>query len=544
MSPQALLTKGRTGHFRERADGQGRWSLPRAIAAPSRLGRSRFLFLIICLILALGPLVLAGESAPILAILHTNDVHGRFAASDKSIGHDRIAAVLAETRQWIPATLLLDAGDAVQGSGLVSWNQGEAAIEIMNAAGYDALTLGNHEFDYGWDNLALLADKAEFPFLTQPAVSENAPGFEAAVLFERGGRRIGVFGLTTPETKQSSAGGFGKHFGETDELLAYAAAMTASLRSAGAEAVVCLTHLGVEDAGFLTSYDLRDRVSGIDVIIDGHSHTPLAEIIQAAGKSLIVSTGEYAEALGVVEFHCADGKLIPLARSITKEETAGLAPNPSVAAIIAKWSAEAEGRNGRVLARSAAALDASRWLVRTQEAELGNLLADAIRAATDCEAAFINGGGIRSSLPAGEVTAADIEDVLPYDATVLTAKLLGGIIKEALEHGVSRYPEEFGGFLQVSGLTFSFDPKHPAGKRITGVTIGGLPLDADRLYKISVVDWLAFGGDGYEMLVEPFKKLPASEMPKLIDVFARHLNQHKDGPPPVIEGRISPQVRK
>lgn len=494
-----------------------------------------------CLLLALGASIFAGESTPIIAILHTNDVHGRFAESAKVIGHDRIATLFKETRRRIPATVLLDAGDAIQGTGLVKWNKGRAAIAVMNAAGYDALVLGNHEFDYGWDNLTALARQADFPFLTQPVVSEDTSGFIAAALFERGGRRIGVFGLTTPETKQSSDGGFGRYFGETEELLAYAGAMAASLRRAGAEVVVCLAHLGVDDQGFITSYELRDRVGGIDVIVDGHSHTPLSEIAQVEGKALIVSTGEHAEAVGMVEFHCQAGRLVATARSIAKDETDDdIVPDAAVSAVIAKWVAESEAHGKTVLTRSPIFLAADRLVMRTRETELGNLMADAIRQATDCDAALINGGNIRAPLPEGKVTVADIDAMLPYDTTILTAEVPGGAIREALELSVSRYPGEFGGFLQVSGLTFAFDPAKPAGKRVIDIAVGGKPLDDDRLYRIAACDWLAAGGDGYEMLIEPFKKAAGNEILVLIDLFVRYLNERKFELTPTLEERIVP----
>lgn len=497
-----------------------------------------------CLVLFLGSIGLAGEGEPAMAILHTNDVHGRFAVSDEAIGHDRIAALFEETRRKIPATLLLDAGDAVQGSGLVKWNKGKAAIEIMNAAGYDAMALGNHEFDYGWDELTALAALAEFPFLTQTVVSEGAPGFEAAALFERGGRRMGVFGLTTPETRQASGGGVGRYFGETEELLAYAGAMAAALRRSGAEVVVCLAHLGVDDQGFLTSYELRDRVGGIDVIVDGHSHTPLAEIVQAEGRALIVSTGEHAEAVGLVEFHCIGGRLVPLARSLAKEEVNRLEPNPVTEAIVARWVTAAGERGSTVLTRSPVFLDASRANVRTRETELGNLLADAVRSATGCDVAVVNGGNIRAPLPEGNVTIADIDAMLPYDSTIQTAKVRGGAIRDALELSVSRYPGEFGGFLQVSGVVFAFDPDRPTGSRVTTVEIGGRPLEDDQLYEMATCDWLASGGDGYEMLIEPFKNPSGDEVVALADMFIRYLDGRGADEAPTIEGRIVPDGKQ
>lgn len=498
-----------------------------------------------CLFLLLAAAAAGSDSAdssPVMAvILHTNDVHGHFAASDRTLGHDRVAAIFRDVRRRVPAALLLDAGDAAQGAPLVKWNRGEAAVEIMNAAAYDGMTLGNHEFDYGWDATLRLAALADFPVFTQPVVSGGEKGFEAAAVFERGGRRIGVFGLTTPETKQASAGGAGREFGSTEEILAYAGAMAHSLRRAGAEIVVCLAHLGVDPQGFITSYDVRDGVDGIDLIVDGHSHTPLADIVQADGRALVVSAGEHAQALGLVEFRCEGGRLRPFARSIAWDEAADFAPDPAVAAVVAKWVGETNARGSRVLARTSAEWSAERAVVRVREAGIGNAITDAMREATGADAAMLNGGGIRSGLPAGDVTVNDFEAVLPFDMTVRTARVRGGVIGEALELSVSRHPSEFGGFLQLSGIVLVFDAVKPAGRRVVSVSIGGEPLDADRFYSLSLCDWIAGGGDGYGMFVEPFRGSFGAGAPLLVDVFADYLNR-RGGGEPAVEGRIAAQV--
>ena len=476
-----------------------------------------------------------------MVILHTNDVQGRQAASSEAIGHDRIAALFAEMRRTTPATFLFDAGDAAQGTALVKWNKGEAAIDIMNAAGYDGMVLGNSDFDYGWDNALALADKAEFPIFTQSFVLRNAPGLQTAALFERGGRRLGVFGLTTPETVQASYGGFGRNFGTTEELFAYADANVQALRKAGAEVVVALTHLGKDDLGFLTSYQLRDNVQGIDVIIDGHnySNTPLLDIVQVEGKALIVAAAEHAQSLGVVEFYSINGRLTPRARSIAREDAATASPAPSVTTVIDRWISESRARGARVVTRSPVRLNADRISLRSRETELGNLTTDAMRAATGADVALLNGGSIRDSLPQGDVTNAAIEGILPYDTTVIKAEVPGSILREALELGVSHYPNEAGGFLQASGISFSFDPAQPAGKRLLQVAVGGQPLNDARVYTVATGDWIASGGDDFVMLKAPFKTPLDGKTWTLIDILAEYLNQNGNKPIPGIEGRIT-----
>ncbi|MDR1192614.1 MAG: 5'-nucleotidase C-terminal domain-containing protein [Peptococcaceae bacterium] len=489
-----------------------------------------------------------------LTILHTNDVHGAFEKSDAAIGHDVIAGIYDAYKDAAQRpVLLLDAGDAVQGVYFVGQSRGEAAIDIMNAVGYDAMTVGNHEFDYGFPRLRELGAKAAFPFLLKDALSDGADNFAPYVVIERGGERVGVFGVTTPQTAAGSVGGIeladaGKSFGSVAELIDQARAAVAALRlDEKVDVVVCLSHLGVEDIGFGTSYDIRDNVEGIDVIIDGHSHTALADIEQAGGKAPITSTGTAAVAVGVVDFVKGDdGKFTVDAHSIFKADAEAFAPRPEVAAVIANWSETVETAGAEIVASIKEDIPLARSLLRTGESVAGNLVADAMRAASGADVALENGGGVRDtnpSLPAGDLTRKQLITVLPFGNVPQMAAVKGSVLKEALEHGIASYPTPMGGFPQVSGVTFTFNLLAPAGARILEIKVGGEPLDPGKTYTLATNDFTGpLGGDGYGMLREPFasQALPIKEtgLATLDEVLIWYLSEHADDVKYETEGRV------
>jgi 2',3'-cyclic-nucleotide 2'-phosphodiesterase (5'-nucleotidase family) len=520
--------------------------------------KKRFLLTVFASVLAaclFAAPALAAEDTQDLVILHTNDVHGAFEASNSAIGHDVIAAIFdrykAETNG---AVLMLDAGDAAQGVYFVGQSRGEAAVEIMNAVGYDAMTVGNHEFDYGWPRLKELAALAEFPVLLPDSLSGGAENFKPCAVFERGGLRIGVFGLTTPEAGFKSVGGIeladgGKSFGDAESLVRDARAAVTKLRDEEkVDIVVCLAHLGTEDIGYGTSYDVRDNVEGIDVIIDGHSHTALADIGQAEGKALIASTGSSSAALGVLAFAKGeDGRYAVSAHSVDKETASETAPKAEVSAVIADWSATVDKAGSEIVAELKQDIPLVRTLLRGGEAVAGNLVADAMRAASGADVAIENGGGVRDtnpSLPAGELTRKQIISVLPFGNVLQMAEVKGAVLKAALEHGVSSYPTLSGGFPQVSGVKFTFDPLAPAGARIAEIAVGGEALDPDKLYRLATNDFTGtLGGDNYTMLREPFSEnpLPLKEtgFATLDEVLIWYLTAHAGDVRYGLDGRIA-----
>jgi 5'-nucleotidase len=474
------------------------------------------------LLMSFGITIYADDESKDIIIYHLNDVHGYFQGSDSTIGHDVIAGIVETTKEQDDATFLVSAGDMIQGTYFANNNRGEAAMEIMDATGYDVMTLGNHEFDYGIDRLLELRSVADKPeFMTQAGF--GGIHWAAPQVFKTADYTVGFFGITTPDTVQSSNGGRDVDFGTFENIITYANDTAKELKDDGADVVICVTHMGIYDEGFGDIYKLRDGTDGIDLFIDGHSHTPLADITEEEGKPLIVSTGQYAENLGKVTF-TPDGNggftidaycITPAMVSEIPISESGKTKEAEVKAVIDKWAAHADELGKTVLAQNDNVMTAVRADLRTRETILGDFVSDAIKAVTGADVAVMNGGSIRADIPAGDITVADIENVLPFVNFILMAEVDGKTFREMLEHSVAEYPNETGGFLQISGASFTFDPTKSAGSRITNIIVGGKPLADDDVIKVAANDWISGGGDGYTMLETVFAKTLPTPHPEI-----------------------------
>ena len=458
-----------------------------------------------------------------IVILHTNDVHGAI---------DNYASVAALKDAYEAAgaqVLLMDAGDFSQGSTSVNVSEGATAVELMNMAGYDVATTGNHEFDYGYANLKTLMEQAEFPILAANAFTAEGELAmdEANTTFQLGDVTVGVFGLATPETatKAHPAKLEGVTFLAEDELFACAQEQVDELTAAGCDYIICLGHLGIDaESTGNRSIDLLENVTGIDVFIDGHSHSTQSDIAEETngtgmvGDTILTSTGTKLESVGVVDI-AADGTID--ASTISMEElnaTEGFTPDQDIATRVSEINAQIEEDMGQVIGTSEVDLDGVRENVRASETNLGDLITDAMlwQAGQDNEevdAAITNGGGIRASIAAGDITKKSVNDVLPFGNTLYVVELTGAELLEALEASTYCTPEPVGAFPQVAGIEFTINTgaAYDAGEnypgttyaepasinRVTILTVGGQAFDADATYTIVTNDFLAAGGDTY-----------------------------------------------
>lgn len=458
-----------------------------------------------------------------IVILHTNDVHGAI---------DNYASVAALKDAYEAAgaqVLLMDAGDFIQGSTSVNVSQGANAVELMNMAGYDVATTGNHEFDYGYANLKTLMEQAEFPILAANAFTAEGELAmdEANHTFQLGDVTVGVFGLATPETatKAHPAKLEGVTFLAEDELFACAQEQVDELTAAGCDYIICLGHLGIDaESTGNRSIDLLENVTGIDVFIDGHSHSTQSDIAEETngtgmvGDTILTSTGTKLESVGVVDI-AADGTID--ASTISMEDlnaTEGFTPDQDIATRVSEINAQIEEDMGQVIGTSEVDLDGVRENVRASETNLGDLITDAMlwQAGQDNEevdAAITNGGGIRASIAAGDITKKSVNDVLPFGNTLYVVELTGAELLEALEASTYCTPEPVGAFPQVAGIEFTINTgaAYDAGEnypgttyaepasinRVTILTVGGQAFDADATYTIVTNDFLAAGGDTY-----------------------------------------------
>jgi 2',3'-cyclic-nucleotide 2'-phosphodiesterase (5'-nucleotidase family) len=467
-------------------------------------------------------------SGPLLAIIHTNDTHGHDAAveaTDEAAGNFSMAAVAALKAEWEGKgyeVLLVDAGDATQGMPLVDTALGAPAIAFMNACGYQLMTVGNHEFDWGSDVLAANEKAAEFPFLSANVLDRQTGElrFTANKVFELAdGTKVGFFGLTTPSTMTTAGpkvvSGF--DFLNGDDLIACAKGQVKELRDQGCDIVVCLGHLGNNEAGVITSRDLLRQVDGIDLLIDGHDHKEVQEDVSGA---FLVETGCYLRNIGVVVI---DGG-VPSPELVAAGSYAGI--DNAVQSIIDSENARTESELNVVLGLTPFRLNGEREPgVRSQETNLGDFCAEALRWTASAElgievdAGLLNGGGIRVSVEPGDITLGTIKAVFPFSNDLAVVNVTGAQLLEALEAACQAVgtDKRIGAFPQVSGITFIVDasvpyaegPAYPnstypspaaPGARVTITDVAGRGFDEGASYSIATLAFICGGGDTYHAI--------------------------------------------
>lgn len=498
-----------------------------------------------------------------VTILHTNDTHSHHEpGANGNGGAARQAAVVDQVRAEGGNVVLLDGGDRFTGTLFHQQYRGSDSARIMNAIAYDAMTLGNHEFDDGDDVLAAFVDAVEFPVVTA-----NVDFSESAVLagkippytvLEVGGQQIGIIGLVTPDTPSISSPGDELVFNA--DLVGVTQAMVDELTAAGVNKIILVTHIGLD-----ADMEVAAGVTGLDVIVGGHSHTLLGNAyVASAGEYpvivenpngepvYIVQAGEHDMYLGRLDVTfdaegvvtAAAGDTILLSRYIT--------PDPEVEALVTELAGPIEElRATEIGANAEVFLVGDRLVCRVEECLLGDLITDALRAETGAQIAITNGGGIRADIDEGAITLGEVLTVLPFGNVTATFEISGADIVAALEHGVSRVTVEngtvvrtgaSGGFPQVSGLRFTFDPTQEAGSRIVSVEVEGADgtfaaIDPAATYSVATNNFTRQGGDGYTMFAE--NAINPYDFGKTLDqVLAEYLAELAVVEP-AVEGRIT-----
>jgi len=448
----------------------------------------RRLAAVLCLSLCLpGPACTTTET---LTILHVNDFHGSLqptrtgADRPEEGGAARLAALVKTERT--PTTLFLAAGDLMQGTNLSNLFAGRPVIEAFNLMGLDAAAVGNHEFDDGQPALSERAAEARFPFLAANIAGDGP--WQPTLIRKVGSLRVAIFGLTTEETPVAThpRNVQGLVFNNAVET---ARTLVAELRPQ-ADLIVALTHLGAEE-----DEKLAAAAPGIDVIIGGHTHTRI-EKPATIGETLLLQAYERGVFLGRLDLEVTKGKVLAH-RYRLLPVTAAAGEDPAVAALVAAYLQQSGDKMNEVVGTAAVDLEGGKEAMRSRETTLGDLVADVMREAAGADVALINGGTIRAGIPAGPVTVGAIYNVLPFDNWLISFAVTGKELRESLETGVARVEVRDGGFPQVSGMSYTFDPEAPAGSRIVAVSVGGAPLEETRRYVLATHDFLAAGGNGY-----------------------------------------------
>lgn len=448
-----------------------------------------------------------------LTILHTSEHHGQ-ALPIERMGQKREgglaarARVIADVRKVGPAVLLVDSGDLLIGTPMSSVFRGEPDIKAMNLMGYQAVTVGNHEFDFGLDHLRGMQALARFPFLCSNLTGKGVElPCRGSTVVPVGDLSIGLISLlgrrNFPDT-------FNREVVQLLDLrdpLETARASARALKQEGAHLVLAVTHQEDEE-----DLALLSQVPEIDAVIGGH--TPGFDGLRTAGSvapvaestnpgPIFVKTHRQGRTIGRLDLTLDRMPDDPTKVKVVKAQARNLPigedikPDQSVQELVQDYARKMDALGATVVGRAVVDLDGETTTVRTSESNLGNLLADLARLEFGTDLALVNSGQIRDSIPAGPVDLTCVLRVLPFGSTLVTISISGQELRAALENSVSRLPATNGRFLQVSGLTVTYDPQAPTGSRVREVRVGDKPLDQVRRYTVTTDSFIADGGDGY-----------------------------------------------
>lgn len=492
-----------------------------------------------------------------ITILHTNDFHARFepiskydstcgeednAAGDCFGGSPRLQTAITEAKARAGNYLLVDGGDQFQGTLFYTYYKGKLAAEMMNQMGYDAMTVGNHEFDDGPEVLRGFVDSVDFPVLMSNADLSGEDllkgEIQKSTIIEKDGEKIGLIGLTPQDTDELSSPGKNVIF--TNPVDAVQSEVD-KLTEEGVNKIVVLSH-----SGYNVDLKVAEETTGVDVIVGGHSNTLLGDMDGAEGPyptmvkdTAIVSAYAYGKFLGELNVTFDDEGNITEASGAPLIMDAAVTEDAATKERISEAAKPLDEIRNKVIGESTDEINGSRDMCRAEECPMGNLVADAMLDRVKdqgIEIAITNGGGLRASIDSGEVTMGEVLTVLPFQNTLSTFQVTGAVIKEALENGVSEMEEGGGRFPQVSGISFTVTPSAEVGSRISDVMVGDAALDEAKTYGVVSNNFVRNGGDGYKMFISA--KQAYDFGPDLADVAAEFIAANTPYTP-ATDGRIT-----
>ncbi|MCZ7498762.1 5'-nucleotidase C-terminal domain-containing protein [Agrobacterium deltaense] len=507
-----------------------------------------------------------------LNILHINDFHSRIESINKFDstcsaeeegknecfgGAARLLTAINQTRDALKAqgknVLLLNAGDNFQGSLFYTTYKGTVEAEVLNAMKFDAMTVGNHEFDDSEDGLAGFLDKVQFPVVTANVVATAASKIgdrvKPSIVLEVGGQKIGIVGAVANDTAELATPGPNITIAED---VAKISEQVQKLKQDGVDKIIALTHVGYpRDLEFIA------KIPDVDVVVGGHTHTLLSNTDQKAEgpyptlvdnpggyKVPVVQAGQYSKYLGDLKVVFDDSGVVKESKGDPILIDSSFKPDEATLKRIDELKAPIEALKSKVVGSSEGPIEGDRKVCRVKECSMGNLVADATLARVKDQGvtiAFANSGGLRSSIDAGDVSMGEVLTVLPFQNTVATFQLKGEDIRAALENGVSQIDDGAGRFMQVSGLKYSFDRSKPAGGRVVSVEVkegdAFVPLDPAKTYIVAANNYVRTGGDGFKVFAT--KAINAYDFgPNLEEAVAAYITANSPYKP-YTDGRIS-----
>jgi 5'-nucleotidase len=505
-----------------------------------------------------------------LNILHINDLHSRIESINKFDstcsaeeegknecfgGVARLKTLIDQKRQELTGknVLLLNAGDNFQGSLFFTTYKGATEAEFLNLMKFDAMTVGNHEFDEAEDGLASFLDKVAFPVVTANVLpshkSKIGDRIKPLIVLDVGGQKIGIVGAVANDTPELSSVGPDILIGEDVATITSA---IEEVKKQGVNKIIALTHVGYpRDLAAIA------KIPDVDVVVGGHSHSLLSNTDEKAEgpyptmvdnpggyKVPVVQAGSYSKYLGDLVVTFDDSGVVKAAKGDPILVDSSVKPDEAVVARVKELAKPIEELRSKVIAKTEAPIDGSRETCRAKECEMGSLVADAMLDRVKGQGvtvAITNGGGLRASIDGGDVTMGEVITVLPFQNTLSTFQLKGSDIRAALENGLSQVDEGGGRFPQVAGLKYSFDRSKPAGSRLVSVEVkegdAFAALDPEKTYSLVSNNFMRGGGDGYAVFKDKGENA-YDYGPGLETVLADYLAAHQPFKP-YTDGRIT-----
>ncbi len=495
-----------------------------------------------------------------LHVIHINDLHSRIepinrfnstcGAEDDAEGKcfggvARVKTMFDQIREELAGenVIFVDGGDQFQGSLMYTTYKGAVEAEMMNAIGFDVMAVGNHEFDDGPEALSSFIDTVEFP-----VVSGNLDVFGSNLLFGKlknhtiltvGGEQIGIVSALATDTAETSSPGPTVVFEDEIEALT---ADVAALQAQGVNKIIAVNHVGMNK-----DLEIAAAVEGLDAVVGGHSHTLFSNTKDGApsyptkgGSTPVVQAGAYSKYVGHLTLTFDDDGNVTSAMGDTLVLDASVTPDADIAARVLELAGPIEELKQRVVGETAELIDGDRSVCRAMECPMGNLVATAMLERVKdqgIDVAIQNGGGLRASIDAGEVTMGEVLTVLPFQNTLATFQLSGAGILAALENGVSQIADGAGRFPQVAGMTYAFNASAEPGSRVSDVMVAGAAIDVDAVYGVVSNNYMRSGGDGYSVFAS--EGMNAYDYgPDLADVVAEFIMEN-GADAAAIDGRIT-----
>jgi 2',3'-cyclic-nucleotide 2'-phosphodiesterase (5'-nucleotidase family) len=506
------------------------------LLAARRLALTLPLLAALLVLAAGGDAARAGQS-PRLTVIFDTHMHGNLSnPADAEVTMAHFAGLVKQRRAVSGSgTLWLGAGDELGGSQISSVFKGAQMIDVFNAAGLDADTIGNHDFDFGPDNLLQQMRSSRFAWLSANVLDRRTgdvfgaeAGAKRFAIVDVAGTRVGITGAAWQFLSSTSAGPNVQVLDAAEALRT----VVPQMRTAGAQVVLVMAHLCGDEAERVAA-----AVNGIDAILGDHcaERLPQPKVIN---NTIVARRGDEYRYLGELTLRLENGRVAGFFYedfAVTKDAPQDMA----VAGIVASYRSQLDAQLLVPIGATSVALDARNETVRAKESNLANYIADVLRAWGNADIALMNGGGVRGNkeYPAGPLTRGDTITMLPFSNTATLLRISGADLRAGLENGVGMYPNLVGRFPQISGMVFRFDPDAPAGSRVVSVTIGGQPLDPARMYTLATADFLANGGDDYVSFKNAQVVIPPQAGPLLYDLLADAI-QREGTIAPMTEGRI------